>query len=147
LVHLLKYRGEIRLAETFAKLLFESFTGAPPQFVVPVPMHWTRRMWRGYDQAEEIARELSQRFGCPLLGALKRTRRTPALFKLSQKERATVMADAFSCRSKSLQGCRVVLVDDVYTTGITLKECTRVLNNSGAQSVTAVIPALTPRSF
>lgn len=115
--------------------------------VVPIPLHWHRRMARGYNQAEAIARPLAQRLGLPLVRALRRRRwtRPQALLRRGQREINLRRAFAFQTRQTvRIRGQRVLLVDDVLTTGSTLENAARCLRRGGARSVLAVTAGQTP---
>jgi ComF family protein len=114
--------------------------------VVPVPLHWTRLFARRYNQAAVLAHALAA--GGPPVGAdwLVRRRRTPSQGKRNALARRRNVAGAFAVRrGRSVTGQRVLLVDDVFTTGATLAECTRVLLRAGAARVDAVTLARTVR--
>jgi len=116
------------------------------EVVVPVPLHWRRQMTRGYNQAERIARPLARRLGRPLVTALWRARSTPPQAKLERSRRQANLRGAFRGRraAAAIRGRRVLLVDDVATTGATLSHAAAALRRSGAASVTALSVARTP---
>ena len=119
---------------------------AEADIVVPVPLHWTRLFARRYNQAAVLAHALAA--GGPAVGAdwLVRRRRTPSQGKRNALARRRNVAGAFAVRqSRSVQGMRVLLVDDVFTTGATLGECARVLRRAGAARVDALTLARTVR--
>jgi ComF family protein len=115
--------------------------GAGPvePLLVPVPLHRWRIWKRGYNQAALIAAALSRRSGLPAgLDLLRRTRATPPLKGLGRRERALAVRGAFACApgaAPRLAGRRIVLVDDVYTSGATASACARTLRRAGAASV------------
>jgi len=112
--------------------------------VVPVPLHWWRWISRGYNQAERIARPLAARLGVPLVQVLHRSRPTRAQTSLGRSARATNLRSAFAVpRPKRVRGLRLLLVDDVATTGATLDAAAKALMRAGADSVTAVVAART----
>lgn len=138
----LKYHGNLSAGRFFARMLAERLKDSPYlgeiDAVVPVPLHWTRRWSRGYNQAEVIAKELVR---CGIGGTmvpdlLKRNRRTRTQTKLSVGQKADNVKGAFSVRRKTAErlvaGCgpgplNVLLVDDVFTTGATLFACWKAL--------------------
>jgi len=109
--------------------------------LVPVPLHWRRYARRGYNQADEIALRLSEVTGKPVCHLLTRTRHTPFQFLLAQRDRKENLDEAIELISsdESLVGKRLVLVDDLMTTGTTLKACGRALLALRPQSVSAVV--------
>ncbi len=117
------------------------------ELVVPVPLHWWRYLRRGYNQASAIARPIASELGLPMSGALSRRRATPAQSRLSRVERHGNLRGAFSTRAGGAARCkgrRVLLVDDVVTTGTTLQTAAACLCRAGAASVIAVTVARTP---
>lgn len=109
--------------------------------IVPVPLHWKRRLERGYNQSEAIARGLSVVLSRPLLRSwLRRTRSAPMQTAVSKSERLDNVRQAFAARPMR-QSLRVLLIDDVLTTGSTASEAARVLKASGAAQVTVAVIA------
>lgn len=109
--------------------------------LVPVPLHRVRRRTRGYNQAELLARQLSRWMHCPVRsGWLARTKDTPSQTGLTHAQRVENVQGAFAARSK-LDRTRILLVDDVCTTGATLNACARTLKRAGAASVQAATVA------
>ena len=111
--------------------------------LVPVPLYWTRRQHRHFNQAAEIARLLGRRFGLPVCPALRRVRRTETQTHLTRHQRLANLKGAFEVaragRALVDQGIGgVVLVDDVFTTGATVHECARTLKKAGFQKVVVV---------
>ncbi len=113
--------------------------------IVPVPLHYTRLASRGFNQSGWLAEALSRRTRVPVaVDALKRIRRTPTQGGLSARARRRNMAGAFVLRPQRaglVQGKRVLLVDDVLTTGATLSACTRALKRAGARHVDVLVLA------
>ena len=136
----LKYSGRPGLAETLAHFMLRHVQDRGSEMlIVPVPLHRWRIWTRGYNQAALIASSLSRRSGLPAaLDLLRRTRATPPLKGLGRRERALAVRGAFKVPPEArpgLAGRRVILVDDVYTSGATASACARVLRRSGAASV------------
>jgi ComF family protein len=145
LVLLFKSRGRDELATPLAGLLLTAWqrAGWPmPDAVVAVPMRWARRLRRGYNQAELLARSLSRESGVPLVQPLRRRSRGTQVGG-ARGERLRLSAAAFPVR-RPVTGC-VVLVDDVLTTGATAAACTRALTRAGAGDVYVLTIARTPR--
>ncbi len=126
----LKYHADLGCGEFFADMLGKEMAGSEffkdVDAVVPVPLHWTRRLSRGYNQAEIIASVIAARLDTVLrCDVLKRPRRTKTQTRLSIGEKVSNVSGAFRLRNGvDLSGVHhVLLVDDVYTTGATLREC------------------------
>jgi ComF family protein len=144
---LLKYMGVARLGAWFAERLEKIYLADralfPVDAIVPVPLHPLRLRERGYNQAERIARPLAKRLALPLLPLLLvRTRPRPEQLLLSRSERWNSVKGAYAAtpgvRAEKL---RILLVDDVFTTGATLDACARALFAAGAASVYALTVA------
>ncbi len=141
----LEYLGR-HLAEHLAPTLDRSL-GRPVEadLVVPVPLHWRRRLARGYNQAEAISRPLAARLGLEHADALRRRRATPPQTALERRDRVRNLRGAFALRRRHRpRDRRVLLVDDVVTTGATLEAAAACLKRAGAARVTAVAAARTP---
>lgn len=112
---------------------------ADAQVIVPVPLHWTRLFWRRYNQAALLAHALSRVADVPVVpDLLVRTRRTPSQGKLSAAARRRNVAGAFAVRRSAharIAGRRVLLIDDVLTTGATAAGCAKALLAAGARAV------------
>lgn len=136
----LKYSGRPGLAGTLAHFMLRHVApGGDDALLVPVPLHRWRIWSRGYNQAALIASALSRRTGLPAgLDLLSRVRATPPLRGLGRRERALAVRGAFRVPAEArgrLAGRRIVLVDDVYTSGATASACARVLKRAGAGPV------------
>ena len=115
--------------------------------VVPVPLHWTRFLRRGYNQSALFAEELSRWTGIPVRRMLRRKRRTPRQAFLTRNERNLNIRGAFSIfDSTAAEKRSILLVDDVMTTGATLGEAAGVLLNSGAARVDVLVIARRQRN-
>lgn len=134
-----KYKNVKALAAPLAQLVSE-YLGAhplPADVLVPVPLHPRRLRERGYNQSSLLAEELSKLTSLPLAGgSLLRLKNTPPQTKTkSADERQSNVTDAFICRDRRLEGRRVLLVDDVCTSGATLNSCATAVKAAGATSV------------
>ena len=109
--------------------------------VVPVPLHWRRKLKRGYNQAEALADRLARRLRLPLIRPIRRVASTPALATKRRSERARLMRGAFRITraGRALEGRTVLLVDDILTTGATCGTAARTLKKAGAGRVIAVV--------
>ena len=141
IVHALKYDGRRSLAAPLAALMRERagdlLDGVDA--AVAVPLHWSRRGERGFDQAVDLARRLN----LPVCPALRRIRATSAQASLPASRRHANVRNAFrpTRAARGLRGARVVLVDDVSTTGATLEACARALKEGGIAEVRALTAA------
>jgi len=137
-IHRFKYSNRPSLAIPLGRLMacYWDEHPIPSDVIVPVPLHLQRLRERGYNQAALLAQELSKSTGLPLWdGALKRVRQTRPQVELSAEERRENVKGAFLCLERRVQGKRVLLVDDVCTTGATLEACSEALRAGGARSV------------
>lgn len=140
----LKYRDRTDLAPMMAGWMLRASDGmvAACDAIVPVPLHRTRLFSRKYNQAAELARHLSRLSGKPLLAAtLLRTKRTSQQVGLGARARQDNVRGAFAipeARAADVFGRRIVLIDDVYTTGATVSAATRALKKAGASDVTVL---------
>lgn len=116
-----------------------------PDLVVPVPMHWRRRAWRGTSSAGVIAAAVARSLRLPVRLALRRTRATCMQNRLPPEERPTNVRGAFQA-TRGVRGQRVLLVDDVVTTGATVTAGTESLLAAGAQDVYVATVARAERS-
>jgi len=145
-LHALKYRGERRLAGPLGAALAARWraAGIAVDLVIPAPVHAARRRERGYDQAAELARELGRGIGRPAAELLERTTQTLALHDQGREARASTLVGAFRIRegaASRVAGARILLVDDIVTTGATLSGCAGVLLDAGAAAVAAIAVA------
>ncbi len=138
-IHSYKYRGSsVALTWMIGRMGDFFRANFPPlhyDFIVPVPLHPLRLLRRGFNQSLLLARGLSRRFSIPLeFRNLKRRRFERSQARRSREERKAEIVGSFLVKDLSFfKGKRVLLVDDVYTTGATLKECAKVLKKCGAE--------------
>jgi ComF family protein len=151
LIHLYKYGRVKTLARPLAGLLARALP-RDERFdaVTPVPLHW-RKLWsRGFNQSELLARALAGSSGIPMVRALRRTRSTAAQAGLSNSSRRKNVAAAFRVRragglARKLAGRRILLIDDVLTTGATAAACANTLKRAGAARVALLTVARVDR--
>ncbi len=137
LVRNLKYRSVWRLAEPMGRHMARAFESIQPtgaDCLVPVPMHTKRLRERGFNHAGALAREASKHLELTVVDALERVRNTRQQARLPALERLTNMDGAFALKM-DVAGRRVVLVDDVCTTGATANACAAALLKGGAEAV------------
>ena len=143
----LKYRGRLSLAPFLAGKMAEELLRRPEHLpadrIIPVPLHPVRLRERTFNQAELLARSLSRKLDIPVESDwLIRCRATQPQTDLTREERARNVRGAFDLRGKArLKGFRILLVDDVLTTGSTAQACARLLKSAGARTVVAVTAA------
>ena len=147
LIHLFKYSR----MKPLAKPLAECLAAALPRdqrfdVVVPMPLHWRRRWQRGFNQAELLARITARRSGVPMVKAVRRVRATQTQAGLSNAQRRDNVSGAFRVKDSSrVRGLRVLLIDDVMTTGATAAACAQALKRAGAKSVSLLALARVDR--
>lgn len=141
-IHLFKYNGKKNLStplgdflydELKTKIAFEKF-----EYIIPVPLHKIRLKERGFNQTLLISRRLSKNSKIPIItNVLKKKKPTPPQADLPLKDRKRNVRGAFFLKNPhKIHGRRIILLDDVYTTGSTVNECSRVLKKAGAAEVT-----------
>ena len=143
LIHRFKYQGFQRLSAFFAELMNSFHAGRevvePAELLVPVPLHYWRKLRRGYNQSEKLGESLAELSGKELAtDVLVRIRRTKSQTRLTPEERKLNVAGAFRVNDpRRIKNRSVLLVDDVMTTGATLGACALTLKNAGAKKVLA----------
>jgi len=146
-IHLFKYRAKTLLTRPLGDLLFPAIRRLPAADVlVPVPLHPSRLREREFNQALLLCDYVRAESGLPVIpDALERIRVTPPQIGLSHRDRRRNMRRAFiPYRPERIEGRRIVLIDDVFTTGATVNECARALKKAGADSVCVLTVARTP---
>lgn len=137
LVLRLKYSRKVALAATMARYMRPLVDVKPDTILVPVPLHWTRLWWRGFNQSGLIAGNLARLSGMhhrPTL--IRRVRRTRALKNMSPSQRSLEVKSAFAIDDVTeVKGSNFLLVDDVLTTGSTSDACAKALIRAGAAQV------------
>jgi len=146
IIRQLKYHRREALRRRLGRMLAHAVTAKCPErrfdLIMPVPMHWRRRIARGYDHARTLAKALGRELELPVGYELIRTRNTPEQVHLPRSRRAENVRGAFATTGGSaIRGANVLLVDDVTTTGATAGEAAKALLAGGASSVTLAVIA------
>lgn len=143
-IHAYKYAGNLTLLDFLAEpLIHLAAAQAPPDLLIPMPLHPARLKERGFNQAHEIAKLISGKLALPLDGrGCRRILDTRPQAALKFKERAGNLRGAFSC-DVDLTGKQVALIDDVMTTGASLNELAKAVRAQGATQVSAWVVART----
>ena len=147
LIHLFKYGRVQTLAKSLGKLLALALPRDQRfDLIVPMPLHWRRRWSRGFNQADLLSREIGRRTSIPVKNAVRRVRSTTTQAGLTNAKRRANVSGAFRVRRRgSLHGQRILLIDDVMTTGATAASCARALKRAGAKQVTLLTLARVDR--
>ena len=139
-VYRLKYKNRRSYAPVFAEEMYACFADEIARWkideIIPIPLHPSRKRSRGFNQAELLAAEISERTGIPMRNdVLFRIKKTKPQKKLDGKERGRNMSGAFAV-SGAWNPCRnVLLIDDIYTTGSTIDRAAKILRIAGAENV------------
>ena len=113
--------------------------------VVPIPLHWLKRRWKGFDPVEQLAADVARTLDKPLLSrALRRTRWTVTQTRLHGRARVRNVERAFAAQAHSVRGGSLLLIDDVLTSGATANACALALKTAGARRVFVLAAARTP---
>ena len=148
LIHRFKYGKKIPLGRKLARRLGETinsnFHFLESDFLIPVPLHKSRYRERGFNQSEVVAEEISKITGVLVLkGVLKRKKNTKDQTNLSPQQREENVRGAFVVtETERINGKKIILVDDVITTGATLSECARMLRQAGAERILGMTVAV-----
>jgi ComF family protein len=141
-LHRFKFKKRKKLTRPLGILMVKYLSHNPGiemkkvDVIIPVPLHRKRLRQRGFNQAELLARVISKYFEKPVVSALERVKNTRAQFDLPREERFKNIAGAFKVSDpKAVFNRRVLLLDDIYTTGSTIAECARALRIAGARRV------------
>jgi ComF family protein len=151
LIHNLKYNYLEDISADLAKFLFRylKFKNIFDHFqitadnavFIPVPLHKKRFLSRGFNQSELLADNLGKLMGLKKSNILQRIKNTQTQINLSRKERQENVRDAFAVLEKNINNKKIILIDDVLTTGSTFKECAKVLTDAGFNEIYGLVVA------
>lgn len=137
-----KFHNQRWLAPVLANIMFQKLREEKNiyDYIIPVPLHKKKKRQRGFNQAEILARKMTVFLGLNYShNLLLRIKDTPRQTNLNRAKRQRNMQDAFCIKNASnLKGKKILLVDDVLTTGITLRECAKVLYKQGAKEISGI---------
>ena len=143
-----KFRGRRARAVTLAAFMLMAIreAAAPwPDCITYVPLHPFRLGTRGYNQSQLLAEALGGMMHVPVISALRKTKHTKPLSKQKRIDRKKAVKDVFALRKNAdIQGKRVLLVDDIFTTGSTIETCSRLIKKGGAREIYVTTAAVTP---
>lgn len=125
--------------QKFQPYIWQEVTKGKAWTIIPVPLHWYKQNKRGFNQSDLIGKLLAKKLNLDYCTGLKRIHYTGSQVKLKRQQRKDNIKNAFSLNTKyHIQNTNVLLIDDVWTTGATLKECCLVLKQAGAKKVWAI---------
>lgn len=141
-IRALKFRRKLYYGPAFAQLLRRASRELTDEVdaVLPVPLHWRRKWWRGFNQALEISRPLAGQLALPVIDGVSRRRATRSQSGLSAAARASNLRGAFRVR-RALPFGHILIVDDVFTTGATAIQLAKVLRQAGVEKVSVAAVA------
>ncbi len=152
LIHYFKYGPLIKqLSPVFCQLIIAHFRAIDTSkdffknfLIIPIPLYIKREKWRGFNQAEEIAKHLSSYLEIPIIKKLIRVKNTkPQTETENREKRKTNIKNAFKCsNSSSIKGKNILLIDDIYTSGATMEEAAQTLKKAGAKRIWGCVVAL-----
>ena len=153
IIHGIKYQNQFNSAVTFGKLFAEKHRELLEEWsidlIIPIPLHHLKKAERGFNQSDFFAKGISKQSGIKLsTTAVKRIRYTESQTGFNRKKREENMENAFKVKKEKLvDGKNILLVDDVLTTGATIRECGKALLNSGANQIFAGSIAVADPTF
>lgn len=135
-----KYKNKREYADYYIQELMKNYKRQilswKAEALIPVPLHKSRHLYRGYNQAEVLARKIGKELELPVaVNLILRQKKTLAQKGLNHKERRKNLQDAFHIGQKVVQYKKVIVIDDIYTTGSTIEACTKVLKINGVEDV------------
>jgi ComF family protein len=145
-IHSFKYNDNTGLARFFSSQLIKLISNSTWQFdlIVPIPLSRAHLKTRGYNQSEKLAIPLSNYFQIPLVNdAISRIKETQSQFNLDRTERFKNVEGAFWGNPATLKNKKVLLVDDIFTTGATMRSCSKAILEAGGEAVFCITVAQT----
>lgn len=136
-----KYGRKVSLGKPLGRIMArgcrEFLAGCDAELIIPVPLHPKRLRWRGFNQSVLLARHISRTYAIPMdRFLLRRVKQTAPQTQLNEEERRRNVRGAFALAPRrTIENLSVLLVDDVYTSGATVDECSRTLRKNGARQV------------
>lgn len=149
MIYGLKFNGRKYLAFTLGAFMADTFLSRKmdAEIAVFVPMTRAEEKKRGFNQSELLAQEVAERLNLPLLPALIKKKSTSEQKALTARERAQNLEGAFECVYSQVKGRKVLLIDDIFTTGATSNECAKTLLKAGAKEVCVLTAAVTKQKM
>lgn len=146
-IYRFKYAGRQEYARFYAEQIVKNLGKVirrwKPDALVPVPIHFTRKRERGYNQAEVLAGEIGKRMGIPVRAdLLRRVKKTMPQKLLDEAERQNNLKRAFKIDRNDVELKRVIIVDDIYTTGSTIDACAAELKRAGTEKIYFITAAI-----
>lgn len=134
-IHKLKYDNRADLAKLLGERIYKSILNKEVKvdMITWVPIHEKRLQTRGYDQAMLMAQDVAKRLDLPCTKLLDRTKETKPQYNLGKEERIENISGAFEFCGVNISGKRIILIDDICTTGITMSECAKLIKNAGGE--------------
>lgn len=140
-IHDLKFKYKTKMVPFLGQMLVEyfiqHFNSDNFDYILPIPLHWTRKWFREFNQSELLANYMSSQVGLEVnLSLLKRSKYTRKQSTLKGRQKYKNIFDAFAVPNpKEVAGLKILLIDDVFTSGVTINEASRSLKNAGAKEV------------
>jgi competence protein ComFC len=147
-IHHFKYRRKARLAQLLGRAMAGMIKAdhllSQADVIVPIPLFWWKKLRRGYNQSDILAKIISSETDIGQQALLKRIKNTRTQTRLTDEARRKNVLNAFAVYDGDISNKKVLLIDDVLTTGATMKECARILKEHGAAAVYSCVAAITP---